>query len=159
MLIRSGHYSIEGNERYPHSCPLWPANCFIIWSYRLAPLSWAWLGGWKIITFPDVYWLQIFYKLICYSCGISVRHRLGPFHDASGALLIVLRSECAFQFSFRRQNWTRRNRTKLLLFILKDFFQLHAKGSTNLEGERDRGHIFSLLKRNNGLSGTACTVG
>ena len=43
--------------------------------------------------------------------------------------------------------------------ILEDLFQRDPKGSSNVEGKGDRGHVFSLLKRDNGLPGTAGTVG
>jgi len=43
--------------------------------------------------------------------------------------------------------------------ILKDLFQRDPKGSSNAEGKGDRGHVFSLLKGDNGLSGAASTVG
>ena len=39
--------------------------------------------------------------------------------------------------------------------VLKDILQRDSKSSSDLEGEIDRGHVFSLFKRDNGLSGAA----
>jgi len=47
----------------------------------------------------------------------------------------------------------------ICFLVLKDLFQRDPKGSSNAEGKGDRGHVFSLLKRDNGLPGTAGTVG
>ena len=43
--------------------------------------------------------------------------------------------------------------------VLKDILQRDSKSSCNLEGEGDGWHVFPLLKRDNGLPGTADTVG
>ncbi len=43
--------------------------------------------------------------------------------------------------------------------VLKDILRRDSKSSRNLEGEGDGWHVFPLLKRDNGLPGTADSVG